>query len=444
MTSRIAVLFPGQGAYLPGILADRIEHNPGALDVLEAIDAVAAEQGIEPVAPLLLSRDAPAIEELLAESTDRLDLAIYATNAVAFEVLTGLGVRADVLVGHSFGEFAALSASGAVTVADVARMACARTVAFHRAGPEEGGLLALDVPAWRAQHLVGILDDASLRLAIDNGPGQSVISGAVESLRNAEHVATGLGLRATRLRAAYAFHNPLLHGAADLFARATADLKLRDPRVPVFSPILGRYVVTAEDAREVIERNMIAPVAFYDGLLSLFREGITMFIEAGARQALTGIVRSSLPQSALAIPLLASRGDLDSTVSTLTDAGIAASRSRLTETPDAAGQGMSVPEPRRGPVAEPQPMPSESDERVNGTPVLSELTEMYASDLGFPTEMLTADIDLEADLGVDSVKQLALFQRVLHKYELPEPLGERRARATTLGEIAGLVEELRS
>ncbi|MEU1054230.1 acyltransferase domain-containing protein [Streptomyces sp. NPDC005876] len=216
-------MFPGQGAYLPGVLAERVRHFPRAVEVLETIDQVAAERGFEPVSPLLLERDAIALEDLLAKNSDLLDLAIYATDAAAHEILTAVGVRADVLVGHSFGEFAALSAAGVVSVADVARMACTRTDAFHRAEPTDGGLLALDMAAWRVEHLVGILDDPGLRLAIDDGPGQTVLSGPAASLRAVEQLSAGLGFRATRLRARYAFHNPLLHGAADVFRASTAD-----------------------------------------------------------------------------------------------------------------------------------------------------------------------------------------------------------------------------
>ncbi|MFH8755957.1 acyltransferase domain-containing protein [Streptomyces atroolivaceus] len=439
MTSRLAVLFPGQGAYLPGVLADRAQHFPKAVELLETIDTVAAEHGVEPVAPLVLERDAPSLDDLLGNSSDQLDLAIYAVNAAGFEILTGLGLRADVLVGHSFGEFAALSAAGAVSVADVARMACTRTKAFRQADPIEGGLVALDVPAWRTEHLIGLLDDPGLRLAIDNGPGQTVVSGPLNSLRAVEEVAAGLGFRSTRLRARYAFHNPGLHLAADLFRNSTAGVPLSEPRVPVYSPILGRHVRTAADAREVIDRNMVAPVRFYDALLSLFRAGTTAFIEAGARQALTGIVRSSLPPSARPLPLLPSRGDVAGLVASLDEAGFPVSWSPPLPEPELERTGGVADEPR-GPRERVPDLP-EQDSLPTRDDVLAELATMYAEDLGFPVEMMSSEIDLEADLGVDSVKQLALFQRVRKHYGLDEPPAERRVRATTLAKIAELVEE---
>ncbi|GAA4814092.1 acyltransferase domain-containing protein [Streptomyces ziwulingensis] len=434
MSVRTAILFPGQGAYLPGVLAERANRFPRAVEVLETIDEVVTARGHEPVSALLLDRDAPSLQDLLEGDSDRLDLAIYATNAVAAELLAGLGVRADVLMGHSFGEFAALSAAGAISVADVASMACARIEAFRRAAPEEGGLVALDIAAWRADHLVGLLDEPGLRTAIDNGPGQTVLSGPLPSLKTVEKTATELGIRATRLRAGYAFHNPLLNDAADLFRQATADVVISAPRTPVFSPILGRHVVGAEDAREVVERNMIAPVPFYDALLTLFRQGTRLFVEAGARQALSGIVRSSLPTAAVAVPLLPSRGDLDGIAAALDEAGV-----RTRWQPDdhhAPGEAADPPETEPALAAE--------DAQSGGRPeLLGELAALYADDLGFPAEMLTADIDLEADLGVDSAKQTALFERVRRQYRLPDVQGERRAEATTLERIAELVEELR-
>ncbi|MEU9558714.1 acyltransferase domain-containing protein [Streptomyces fumanus] len=430
MPIRTAILFPGQGAYLPGVLAERADQVPEAARTLEAIDEVVTAEGREAVGPLLLDRDAPSLADLLADDTDRLDLAIFAVNAVAAELLRAVGVHGDVMVGHSFGEFAALSAAGAVSVTDVARMACARTDAFRRAAPPDGGLVALDVPAWRAEHLVGVLDEPGLRTAIDNGPGQTVVSGPVEALEKLEKTAVDLGIRATRLRAGYAFHNPLLSGAADLFRRATAGIPVRAPRTAVYSPLLSRYVVDAGDVREVAERNMIAPVPFYDALLTLFRQGARVFVEAGARQALSGIARTSLPAAAVTVPVLASRGDLDSVVAALTAAGLPAAR------PDGGAGAASAPDPGPGPAA-----PRDEPDGTAG--LLAELSALYADDLGFPAEMLTEDIDLEADLGVDSAKQTALLEKVRHRYGLPALRGEDRASATTLGRIADLVREQR-
>nr|BFD81222.1 hypothetical protein StreXyl84_06230 [Streptomyces sp. Xyl84] len=436
MSLRTAVLFPGQGAYLPGVLAERASHVPKAAQALEAIDEVVTAQGHEPVTPLVMDRDAPSLQDLLEHDSDRLDLAIYATNAVAAELLVAVGVRADVLVGHSFGEFAALSAAGAVSVADVARMACARIEAFRRAAPEEGGLVALDVPAWRADHLVGALDEPGLRTAIDNGPAQTVVSGPAASLEKVEKIAMDLGIRATRLRARYAFHNPLLHDAADHFRQSTADVAVGTPRVAVFSPVLGRYVSSAAAAREVVERNMIAPVPFYDALLTLFRQGARVFIEAGARQALTGIVRSSLPPAVTAVPLLASRGDMEAVVAPLGAAGVQA-RWR-------SGTGRTAHEDQVADRPQDDTAPAADDATDGGRAgLLAELTTLYADDLGFPAEMLTGEVDLEADLGVDSAKQIALFERVRRQYGLPAVPGERRNEATTLERIADLVEELR-
>ncbi|MEW2266294.1 acyltransferase domain-containing protein [Streptomyces sp. NPDC047853] len=435
MSLHTAVLFPGQGAYLPGVLADRASRLPRASEALAAIDEVITAQGHDPIAPLVLDREAPSLQDLLKSDSDRLDLAIYATNAVAAELLAGMGVRGDVLMGHSFGEFAALSAAGAVPVSDVARMACARIDAFRSAAPEDGGLVALDVPAWRADHLVGVLDEPGLRTAIDNGPGQTVVSGPSASLEKVEKIAMDLGLRATRLRARYAFHNPLLSDAAERFRKAVADVTVRAPRVAVFSPVLGRFVHSAADVREVVERNMIAPVPFYDALLTLFRQGTRVFIEAGARQALSGIVRSSLPAAVTAIPLLANRGDMEGLAATLTSAGVPA---RWPAKKDGAS-GATDNEQANDDV----PSPTGSKSPDGHAELLAELAALYAEDLGFPAEMLTADIDLEADLGVDSAKQIALFERVRRHYDLPVVPGERRNEATTLERIADLVEDLR-
>jgi acyl transferase domain-containing protein len=436
MKPHTAFMFPGQGAYLPGILGEWVEHFPAAGEILQTVDEVAEQHGMEPVSSLLLKRDAPSLDELLMRQSDAVDLAIYAVNAAAFEVLAGLGVRPDVVVGHSFGEFAALSAAGAISVVDVARLACLRVEAPRRVGPSEGGLVAVNVSADRARHLVALLDEPRLCVAIDNGPDQSVLSGPTSSLAEAEKLAAALDIQATRLRARYAFHNPLMYEAADLFTRTASDVPLNEPRTRVFSPTLGRFVGSAADVREVVHRNLVTPVHFYDGLLALFREGVRVFVEAGARQALTRIVRASLPPAAVAVSLMPSRGRPEELLKELGAAGL------VFQWPPA--EDPAAAEPAAAAAAEAK---STAPERATGVPdrkvLMDELAEMYAEDLGFPVEMLTPDIDLEADLGVDSVKQIALFERVRRQYELPDLPSQRRIQATTLEQLAHLVEDLR-
>ncbi|MBT2385285.1 acyltransferase domain-containing protein [Streptomyces sp. ISL-11] len=438
MEPSTALLFPGQGAYLPGVLGEWVHHFPSAAVALETVDDVAAQYDHGPVSPLLLKRDAPPLDELLVQNGDVVDLAIYAINAAAFEILVQLGVRADLLVGHSFGEFAALSAAGTISVADVTRLACLRVEAPRRVEPVEGGLVALNMSAGRARHLVAVLDEPRLCVAIDNGPDQSVLSGPASSLAEVEKVAAGLDIRTTRLKARYAFHNPLMYPAADLFVKASADVVLNEPRVPVFSPTLGRFVRSAADAREVINRNMVTPVHFYDGLLTLFRDGIRVFIEVGARQALSRIVHSSLPSSAIAVPLLPTRGGPDETLKGLSAAGIS-----VQWPPSEVAAGAAFADQSFATRAEAPAQEEKEEELPDGSRLIDELTKVYADDLGFPVEMLTPDIDLEADLGVDSLKQIALFERVRQLYGLPELPPQQRLQATTLEQLAGIVEDMR-
>ncbi|MEC4017087.1 acyltransferase domain-containing protein [Streptomyces sp. H27-D2] len=436
MTTRTAFLFPGQGAYIPGVLSKRIDQFPSARTLLDTVDETAAEYGHEAISPLLLEPDAASVDELLEQRPEALDLAIYAIDAAAYEILVGLGVRADVLVGHSFGELAALTSAKAVSVSDATRIVCERSAAFRQAELPESGMVALGLGARRAQHLVGLLDDSQLCLAVDNGPAQSVVSGPAESLQEVARLASAVGVRATRLRAGHAFHNPLLYGVTDVFSQATAQLPLHAPRVPVFSATLSRYLRTSADVRELVERHMVQPVHFYAGLLTLFQDGVRVFVEAGARQALAGLVRESLPSSARVTSLLPSRGSAEKLVEALRSADIHVN-------------GLPAPEePQSAPIPVP-PIATAADHvrpRENALPdhpqLMAELAEIYAEQLGFPAELLTADIDLEAELGVDSLKQLAVFEHALRHYELSEPAPDRRVVATTLAQVSEVLQEL--
>lgn len=448
MATRTAFLFPGQGAYLPGVLSGWIDEFPQVRDLLDTVDGIAAEYGHESVAKLLCDPVGTPLDELLESGPEMLDLAIYAIDAAAYEILVGLGLRADVLAGHSFGELAALTSAEAVTPADATRIVCERAAAFRAVDPPTGGMTALALGARRAGHLVGLLDDPVVSLAVDNGPGQSVLSGPVVSLEEVERLAGLLGVRATRLRTAYAFHNPLLHGVTRVFTEATREVPLRRPRIPVYSATLGRYLRDATDVRTLVTDHMVLPVGFYDGLLQLLRDGVQVFVEAGARQALTGLVRGCLPAGPVAAPLLPRRGSSRDLAETLRQAGVPVEAVPVRPAvlprpaPKAPSQVLSQPsEPPRTTSPAPSPEPAT---RTGGLPprlqLILELRELYAEQLGYPRELVTEDIDLEADLGIDSIKQIEVFGNARTHFGLPKPPADLRiTTASTLEGIADLL-----
>ncbi|SFD59265.1 Malonyl CoA-acyl carrier protein transacylase [Actinopolyspora alba] len=446
--------------------------------MLAEVDQVAGEYGYGPVSPLLSDPSSPTTKSLASEQPDLTDLAIFATNAATNEILLGLGVKADVLAGHSFGELAALTSAGAMDVDSATRLVCERAATLRRTGPTETGMAAVSADARRVEHLVGFVDDPSIKVAVDNGPGQTVISGPRSALESLGEVARAAGAVVTPLHTAYAFHNPIMRNSSEEFTAATASLPISAPRQAVFSATLGRYLVSADDVRMLVDNHMVTPVRFYDGLLRLFRDGVRTFVEAGARKALTGIVRNSLPPLVTAVPVLPKRGATNDLERRLfpdeadgegpeapTFHNPPESTSVPAETPTRPeplkaeraqpDTAASTPEPTpraddaapgvRTPPPESRETPDESEPAPESDSLLSRTRKIYAENLGFPEEMLTEDIDLEADLGTDSIKQVEIFGIAREHFGLPEPsTGLSPADASTLGEITSLLKSLGS
>ncbi|MFI9005831.1 ACP S-malonyltransferase [Actinosynnema sp. NPDC053489] len=303
MTSRNAFLFPGQGSHLPGLFRDLADEHPLIGATLGVVDEVAAELGREQVSPMLLGPASASLRELVEHDPPSLHLAVFAASAVAFRLLTeDCGVRPDVLLGHSLGELVALTAAGALTLDDGARLVGRRDEALRAATAPGGGLVALGCGVRRAEHLLGALGERDVSVAADNGPGQVVLSGPDDGLRRLGESAKALGITATRLRIPYPFHNRVLAGAADDFAERAADLPKRVPSLRVYSSSLGRYVEGATDVELVVRGHLVRCVRFADAVRAIHADGARRFVESGPKGVLVDLVGGIVPGVATVAP----------------------------------------------------------------------------------------------------------------------------------------------
>ncbi|MET9708333.1 acyltransferase domain-containing protein [Streptomyces griseus] len=429
MAEKTALIFPGPGSHQPGLLEPFSRAGAKARDDLAVIDKVAASYGWGPVSKGLTDTSART------DTPELLWLGFYASSLALYHVATEAGLRADVLVGHSGGEFTALVVAGSLSVEDGARVLAERAEALRRSAPAAGAMLVLSAAARRAEALCSAVADPSLALAVDNGPRQSVVSGHSGPIELLDRLARELGWRTTRLAMPFLMHNPVLAAATEELLDAVSDVPVRAPKLPLHSPLLGRPVLSAADARSVIAGHLVRPVVFGPALEYLHRSGYGRFVECGARRILTDLVLDGLPKGVEADTVLgwASAAAEDPTIP--------------------ASRGATVPEKPTGvPDAGAQTPPAPSAEASGGqqavlpeddAQLLAELRRVYAEVLQYPEEVFEKDTDLEGDLGVSSIKQTEIFARLLDNYDLPTPSSDTRVSAhRTLGEISGLLRNL--
>ncbi|MEV6937389.1 acyltransferase domain-containing protein, partial [Streptomyces sp. NPDC051132] len=411
-------LLPGQGGYTPGMLAGEAG-SPMVAEVLHTVDRVAGEFGRGGVSGLLTNPGSPSAAELVRTDSFALQLAVFAA-AVASCRLAEKHQTPDVLVGHSMGEIAALTVAGAFDTADGARLVCHRSEALLAHCPQGGAMAALELPADRAAHLVDAVAVPGLAVAVSNAPRQTVVSGSEEAVGTVMRLAEALGAQATRLNAPFPFHSPLLGAAGEAFGQAVAGIAQHPLRRTVYSPVDGGYVSDSTDLKALLVRQLMRPVYFLAAVRGLHAAGASRFVECG-KAGLSGLVRRSVPD-VIAEP----------TVRTAARAGAA-------EAVAAPVTALTAPVPAVAAAAAPVPVASVAPV-VDAAQILEQLRELYATALGYPAEAITGDADLEADLGIDSLKRAEMLGRVAARFGLRDSAAEGRFIVQpTLAELAGLV-----
>ena len=439
----VALLFPGQGAYTAEAARSLAETFPDVAEVYAEVDAGARAAGAAPVSDLLLAAQPPATAALVKDAPESLQLAIYAVSVAISRLVAGGSEWSGVSLGHSLGEVAALQTGGALSVTAGAQVVALRSRAL-RAVDGAGGMLALACGADRAGDLIDVVGEPSLAVAAVNAPRQTVVSGPHEALATLTAVAGALRVAATALPSPYAFHNPALRQVSDDFARRIADVPVQPLVRPVYSPILGRYYDSTDDIRALVASHLVAPVDFASAIRQMRAAGVTTFVECASGSTLGALAAKSAERAESVTA--AQRGNERSAVAQARELlGGADVAPRPVSRPVSPPVSVPISVPVSVPVLRPAPQAAVKPAGPSRTELFTELRGMYAEALEYPAEVFTEDVALEAELGVDSVKQTELFARTVEKYELPQPSEAiALAQFDTMGKVVDLVWSLMS
>ena len=280
--TKIAFMFPGQGSYEAGMGRDVAEAVPEAMAVYEAGSAAS---GLD--LRQICFHD--PVENLL--DTKLQQPALVATSLAIHEAIRTRGITPDFVVGHSVGEFAALGAARSIPADEAIRLVTQRGIAMAEAAQERPGSMAA---------ILGLADEVVEGLckkisnvwpANYNCPGQIVISGEDDAVGECCAEAEREGARrAVRLRVSGAFHSPLVERAADKLRPAVEKIHFADPRTAFMSTVTAKL----EDAahyRELLVRQLTAPVKFTQAARELVGKGVTVFVEVGPGNVLSGLLK---------------------------------------------------------------------------------------------------------------------------------------------------------
>jgi [acyl-carrier-protein] S-malonyltransferase len=280
--TKIAFMFPGQGSYEAGMGRDVAEAVPEAMAVYEA-GSVASGLDLRQIC----FHD--PVENLL--DTKLQQPALVATSLAINEAIRSRGITPDFVVGHSVGEFAALGAARSIPADQAIGLVTQRGIAMAEAAQERPGSMAA---------ILGLADEVVEGLckrisnvwpANYNCPGQIVISGEDDAVGECCAEAEREGARrAIRLRVSGAFHSPLVERAADKLRPAVEKIHFADPRTAFMSTVTAK-IEDASHYRELLVRQLTAPVKFTQAARELVGKGVTVFVEVGPGNVLSGLLK---------------------------------------------------------------------------------------------------------------------------------------------------------
>ncbi len=305
---QIAVVFPGQGSQYPGMLRDLVLHRPEPKAVLEAFSLLAPGLGDRIFPPVLHEGELSAFEKDLTR-TECAQPAIGALSAGAYLVLQAMGLKADMLAGHSFGELTALWAAGVLTLDDFAALALERgKLMGSRASSDLGGMIAVrasreTIESMLAEHKLDLV------VANHNSPTQVILSGPSEAVEEGLSFFAAHSIKVQRLPVGAAFHSRLVEHAVEPFRAAVSKVALSKPMLPVYANSTGRaYPSAASKVRAIISEQLANPVEFTKQIKAMADDGATLFIEVGPNSNMAPLIRQTLGDSATVFSLDQQKG----------------------------------------------------------------------------------------------------------------------------------------
>ncbi len=286
-----AFVFPGQGSQTLGMGKDLAEASPVAKAVFDEVDEALGES----LSSVIWGEDADALTLTQNAQPALMAVSVAVSRVLEAEGGFSLADKGVYVAGHSLGEYSALTATGALSLADSARLLRLRGVSMQEAVPVGVGamaaLLGLDLEDARA-----VADEAAqgeiCSAANDNAPGQVVISGHKTAVERACGIAKDKGAkRAMLLPVSAPFHCALMSPAAEKMAEALAGTKISAPTLPVVANVRAVAVNDPAVIRDLLVEQVTGSVRWRESVMWMAGQGITHLVELGSGKVLSGLTR---------------------------------------------------------------------------------------------------------------------------------------------------------
>lgn len=280
--SKIAFIYPGQGAQKAGMGKDFYENSASAKAVYDRASEI-------------LGLDMKA---LCFEENDRLDLTEYTQAALVTtclamtKVVREKGIQPDVTAGLSLGEYCAIAEAGGMSEDDAIRTVRKRGILMQNTVPAGEGAMAA-VLGMEAKAIEDVIESIEgVTIANYNCPGQIVITGATDGVNKASEALKEAGAkRVVMLNVSGPFHSPLLKKAGEELLEELENVEIHKLEIPYVTNVTAEYVENEQNIKELLGRQVSSSVRWEQSIRKMIEEGVDTFVEIGPGKTLAGFMR---------------------------------------------------------------------------------------------------------------------------------------------------------
>ena len=281
--SKIAFIFPGQGAQACGMGQDFYEQTKDAKEIFDRASEILGF----------------SMQELCFEKNDRLDITEYTQPAMVTASIAMMkvfmertGIKPDVAAGLSLGEYPAMVAAGVMSTEDAIRTVRQRGILMQEAVPAGVGAMSavLAMDAEKIEEVIAGIE--GVQIANYNCPGQIVISGKKEAvLEAAEKLKAAGAKRVLPLNVSGPFHSYLLEEAGEKLFGVLKEVEVHTPVIPYVANVTAEYVTDSRDVKTLLKKQVSSSVRWEQSIRKMLEDGVDTFIEIGPGRTLTGFMK---------------------------------------------------------------------------------------------------------------------------------------------------------